>query len=936
MFRAILKEGKGLRFSLCGCVISFLLLAAYFIPREADAQTAATQCGGLDVVFVIDQSASMRENDKNGLRGTVARYALDLLGDNSVYQCPGAVQRIAVLGFGDNIPPKIYLEPTTISPNSGQLEEWKVEKEELRKTIPDRDYLGSTDHLAGIKLGAQILKEWRANPIGSGVRKRALILITDGGPCVTSKGCTANPETSKFDTPAYMKEVEEFVNPLGGNLPFRGDGNSESVFLYIIAFRDTTSPYNYLNDSRIRGPWEKMAKDHGGALLELQAADKDTQNLNLNTVVADVMDKLLDSNFTPVSCDEPIWVDPYKSDIAIIHFFRKGSNPGVDVNDVKVRIRATRGGNVVAVFEGGQVIEGKGRVNEYTHDGPNERYVLYNPLPGKYSVEVEGADICKHLDVRQGKSNAQMQVVYPKSDTVIAQVDTAPYYDADAPKYFTVRVTQQGLNGERVPLQEDVDFPIAFVVKAVTSDENAEYKLVRNEDGTYTSETPILAQHSGTTTWQLMATAPNPRRDAEPPVTTPIEVFSEKGSFTVKPVQRFSYRILTPGSGQEFDLNSVSGTRLLPVPVDIQVELLDPSGKTADPRTILTGSLNNTFTATIVDPLGQELEQVTLRPDLNHQGFFIGQIRASRQGIAGVDTEGEYVLLVKWIGEFDALNFAPKTRQESVKFKRFAVKPVDVAIAVPANSILHEGGAGCVTGAVTSFPIQVSFHLAGAQDNNAQVSATQVLASSQGFQATLYDPQNKTETIPLQLESRPGGAVLVGAGGATLDSSGEYRVTVSLPNGVLNPRYAWAVSEKTTDLKRDDELFTNPLACRTGTGLVLLAAFAVLGVIGYVITGGPSGTILIVESMNPDSTVWGPWRLGGMPRVNRNRSSDLKKCGIKELKAMWAEGLPDENGRKGRAVRIQATDLNGNPFYDSVLEAGDVQPFVECGDIAYR
>jgi len=936
MFRSILKKGNGLGFSLCGSFILFLFLAAHFIPRQVDAQTAAPQCGGLDVVFVIDQSASMRENDKNGLRGTVARYALDLLGDNSVYQCPGAVQRLAVLGFGDNIPPKIYLEPTTISPSIEELEKWKTEKEALRKEIPDRDYLGSTDHLAGLKLGAQILKEWRANPVGTGVRKRALILITDGGPCVTSKGCTANPETSTFDTPAYMKQVEEFVNPLGVNLPFRGDANSESVFLYIIAFRDTTSPYNYLNDSQIQGPWEKMSKEHGGALIELQAADKDTQNLNLNTVVADVMDKLLDSNFTPVSCNEPIWVDPYKSDIAIIHFFRKGSNPGVNIDDVTVRIRATQGGKVVAVFEGGQVIEGDGRVNDYTRDGPNERYVLYNPVPGKYVVEVEGADLCKHLDVRQGKSNAQMELVYPKSDTVIAQVDTAPYYDADAPKYFTVRATQQGLNGERVPLKEDVGFPLSFVVKAATSNGTDEYKLVRKEDGTYTSETPILAQYSGATTWELLATAPNPRQDANPPITTPIEVFNEKGTFTVKPVQRFSYRISAPSSGQEFSLNTVSGTRLLPIPVDIQVELLDPSGKTADPRTILTGSLNNTFSASLVDPSGQELEQVSLRPDLNRQGFFIGQIRASPQGIAGVDTEGEYVLLVKWIGEYDALNYAPKTRQESVKFKRFAVKPVDVAIAAPANSILHQGGTGCVTGAVTSFPIQVSFHLAGAQDNNAQVSATQVLVSSQGFQATLYDPQNKTETIPLQLESRPGGAVLVGTGGTTLDSSGEYRVTVSLPSSGLNPRYAWAVSEKTTNLKRDDELFTNPLACRTGTGLGILAALAVLGVIGYVITGGPTGTILIVESMNPDSSVWGPWRLGGMPRVNRNRSSDLKKCGIKELKAMWAEGLPDENGKKGRAVRIQATDLNGNQFYDSVLEAGDVQPFVECGDIAYR
>lgn len=924
-----------LKFSVCLLSVAVIVATRVGISNVY-AQSSSAPCGGLDVVFLIDQSASMRDNDTESLRGSAVRYAIDLLGDNSVYQCPGAVHRLAVLGFGDRPTPTTYLPPTTISPSFAQLEQWKAEKETLRSEIPNRDYLGGTDHLGGLRAAAQILKTWHSEPVGNGVRRRAVVLITDGGPCVSSKGCTTNPATNKFDTPAYMQEMEKFTDPLGVQFPYKGDSSPESIFLFMIAFRDTASKYDYLKDSKFRAPWERITKSHGGAIVELTADVNNAQRANLGTVVADVMDNLLGSNLSIVNCNEPIWVDPYVSDVAILHFFRRGSNPGVNLDDVTVRIRATHDGNLIAVYENGRVVEGTGGVNEYTRDGPNERYVLYNPPPGKYVVEVEGADICKQLDVRQGKTNARIELVAPKQDAVMPQVDQAPYYDPDAPVHFVFRATQQGLSSERVPLKEDVGFPLSVVVKATNGEDTSDYKLVRKEEGVYESETPITLQNAGTTTWEVIATAPNPRSEANPPITTPIQVFNEKGSFTVKPVQRFSYRIVEPASAQQVSLNTVSGTHLLPIPVDIAIELLDPNGRTADPRTILTGDANKAFVATVLDPQGNELEQVALRPDANRQGLFIGQARATPQGLTGVDPEGEYVLQVKWTGEYDALNYAPKSRTESVKFTRVSVKPLDAAISTPSTLVLHQSGAGCVTGATNTFPITVSFHFAAPQEGNKQVSAAQVLASTQGFEATLYDSQNKTETIPLQVENRPGGAVLVGTGGASLDSSGEYRVTVNLPNNALNPRYAWVASEKASTLKRDDEVLTNPLVCRTGTGLSILAALAVLGVIGYVMTGGPSGTLYIVESLNPDNTVWGPWTLSGIPRVNRNTKSDLNKCGIKELRASRAEGIPDENGHKGRAVRIEAIDLNGKLFYDNVLEVGDVQPFVECGDIAYR
>src|SRR6266540_503680 len=59
-------------------------------------------CYSLDVVFLIDQSGSMKGNDPSGLRKSAVDWVVDWLGDNVLSYCPAAIHRIAVVSWGDN------------------------------------------------------------------------------------------------------------------------------------------------------------------------------------------------------------------------------------------------------------------------------------------------------------------------------------------------------------------------------------------------------------------------------------------------------------------------------------------------------------------------------------------------------------------------------------------------------------------------------------------------------------------------------------------------------------------------------------------------------------------------------------------------------------------------------------------------------------------
>ncbi len=160
--------------------ISLWLIVAH--SPIALAQMESSQCNGVDIAFLIDQSKSMGYNDQNQLRSAAVKTAIDILGDNAVYFCNGVQHRIAVIGFGGGDSARSntrsYLPSTTIAPTLDSLQAWKQERARLKATIPITDDLGATDHIAALRVAADVLQQWGQQPIGSERRIRMAVLVT--------------------------------------------------------------------------------------------------------------------------------------------------------------------------------------------------------------------------------------------------------------------------------------------------------------------------------------------------------------------------------------------------------------------------------------------------------------------------------------------------------------------------------------------------------------------------------------------------------------------------------------------------------------------------------------------------------------------------------------------------------------------------------------
>jgi hypothetical protein len=110
---------------------------------------------------------------------------------------------------------------------------------------------------------------------------------------------------------------------------------------------------------------------------------------------------------------------------------------------------------------------------------------------------------------------------------------------------------------------------------------------------------------------------------------------------------------------------------------------------------------------------------------------------------------------------------------------------------------------------------------------------------------------------------------------------------------------------------------------------LLVAGLFALAVYGF--TGGPVGTVALVNPYNKDDVVAGPWNLNGHPRVKKIRHGMLEQYGVKELRISRDEGLDGE-----KAIRLEATDVNGEQFWEGTLQEAEAAPFADGADILYR
>lgn len=412
-----------------------------------DIETWQTRCVALDIVFVVDQSTSMKWNDPLKNRIYAVRVAMDWLVTNRLGMCPQVVHRVGIVSFGEK--PEVDLPLTPLDVDSE--EEWEKKKEDLLRLFGPKD-MGTTDQWAAIKKAKDLLDSasYLAGPYP---RKRAIILLTDGWPCVESLGCSM--EHDSMDKRAYMREFQEWVsnnlyfapsllareqalnalatkyapksaptqeiNRILAEHPVSNEDLWKSVYIWVIAMNDRTDYLKVVGDSL-----RAIATSHGGALFSLK------ENRSEVPVEFDrVLSRLLNIQPERQQCGE-LYVDPYLEALVI--------NVYKNAEGVKVKISsgeyALEGGKDAGAHAGAESYFAKKVV--YTYNGEhNEHYTFILPHPGKWRISSTVCDAFQALvlpldpSVSSSEGGGTFPMYHPRGDE---------RYDPQRPFYLHFRI----------------------------------------------------------------------------------------------------------------------------------------------------------------------------------------------------------------------------------------------------------------------------------------------------------------------------------------------------------------------------------------------------------------------------------------------------------------------------------------------------------------
>lgn len=457
--------------------VSFLLgwTVTGLIPQttaKPEEQQGPSPCIALDVVFVVDQSYSMEWNDPLRNRFHVVKVAMEWLVTDRWGRCPNIVHRVGVISFGDRVFENLQLTP--LQPSSE--DEWIQTREALTQSLKPQ-FLGGTDHLAGLREAKRMLEQ--ASPLqGPYLRKKVIILITDGSPCVARLGCQYRKGMSEEAEKQYMEDLVAWVqqnlyfhptlwerekaltllfdrtgtpkpqeiNTLLAQYPVSKEEEEKSIYLWVLALHNEEQDYLKTTGSY----FQEIAETHGGSLVRLRYNRQD-----IPQAVDRILSRMLGVFPQRLQCGALI-VPPYL-EVLSIHIYK-------NAGQLKVRIR-----NGPYVLEGGKPTdapEEAWRAFAYTvryrESGPqNEHYTFILPRPGRWEIS---SGYCQGIQVTVWPIQAQTLLSPPSSPLTFPLFRTqGPLrYDEHHPHQIRFRLqpnselVRSSLQGEEVPLLENI------------------------------------------------------------------------------------------------------------------------------------------------------------------------------------------------------------------------------------------------------------------------------------------------------------------------------------------------------------------------------------------------------------------------------------------------------------------------------------------------
>lgn len=657
-------------FSLLGIGEQPVLAAAVekdtWSEQTSLASQTAQMCFALDVVFVIDQSNSMSDatpNDPLGQRFNAPRYALDWLANNRLGMCKNSVHRIGVVSFGTEA--TIDLPMTRVEPIDQA--HWNGVRPGLERQIQERS-MNATNPIMGFIKAKELLDS--APALGNEFRKRAIVLLTDGQPCVPGVGCSLDP-----NDPVNKRYMEDFAKQIHGDFHFsdRLKNTDEglrqlvatygslveapaneinavfavnqitpedlfgSVYIYIIAMNSNEPYLETVGES-----FRMIADEYGGQFIDLK------QNLN---EVPRQFNQILSwlSGITPMITGCGILpVDPYLSG-ALLDVFK--SAQGLEV-EIKFEGKSLKAGQGDQEFFG---------MVDYAPYGAVEHYRFNKPPAGLWEISCAAGD--DDIKAAFVPFSASLEQVEPATAVPVYDVPGSkndPNYPYNLKYKIYDRENHQTL---------DLDPKYPLDMKATITDPMGEMTVIQMEfsgEGNWESSQAIPVNLLGDYQVDMIAMAPcvsDPTHASRCPEPN-FEVFHHtEGSYHTAAVQMFEVVALYPIEGASLPLHGpLFPQKLAEQPVTVRVQLRDQNGQPLEYHQVLTGKPEEAFTAEL--EANDETSSIALVPDTSDPTVFIGT--TDKPFVKG----SQQITITIPAGHYDHEKYRPYNMPLTIQFNR--------------------------------------------------------------------------------------------------------------------------------------------------------------------------------------------------------------------------------------------------------------------------
>lgn len=647
------------------CLVIILLSSMFALPKAVvvHAQGAAPagangteECANLDVIFLVDQSLYMgglllpdvpRGDDPTLQRKYAVEGMIDMLVDMTLGQCPNSYHRVGIISFANSA--EVDLPLSIIAPADP---EDAIRLRDALKSHVRAFATGHTNTFDAFTQAQKMFDEAGPTPAGTELRKRVIIQIANGFPCVDFPACmNTYPATSAALTAQVDKQFPfaadllarencmadlrqkaaidttdipaDKVNACLADYPVANDSYAKSTYVWTMLLKsDVTYPESVLENQ------DAMSKAHGGSTIQLShnRADIPSTMREILSYLAGVRPNLL-------TCGKNFAVNPYLRRMVINAY-------GIDANSsITMSYQDAKG--IAHTINKGRIDgeEDKNIISEYYTYGTNERYAIESPNPGLW--QLTNSQNCNGLDVYYDPVKIDPQSYTANLPDQIPQYDLAPYFDSDQSQQYLLEYKIKDTTGTLVPQADAEVFHVTIDLTVTGPDgKKVAYPMdwIPNE-GLFRAKTALQTPISGVYSINIKGNSQMHAGDLMVDSTNLSEVFNTPYTlfenatveFNVFPVKPFVITPVDPKANQTLrpvHASILRGWKLKVNPVPVRVRITDRQGNTLSNLKDIFTDPTQALSATIVGNKASS-SPAMLQPDPNSPGDFVGEITNS-------------------------------------------------------------------------------------------------------------------------------------------------------------------------------------------------------------------------------------------------------------------------------------------------------------------